>query len=342
MSLKPIPVIRAAYLNQFTKVLHNFDSVQQLCLEQFNLPTNLCDKPNAYIPMQAALAYMCWAARVEDLELDAWLRMTISDFNVELRSTLLRASNLEAALQVFFRLAKVEQSAVAYRIKRTVNDVSIYGSFDFAMPPAAGSCSEWLRIMSLIAVIRKFTGNGWVPTVIALQSSREPRQQVCQAFSQTLFITGQRETGIVFPASLLRLANTTQSLRHATVAKPAKIADARNQMSWDFPTSLRQLIETYLDEDNSDIRLAASIIGCSVRTLQRRLSEYDLSYREILQQARISRATTLLREPSRKIIDVAYAVGYDDPSHFARAFKRMVGITPRTYRTTLQATGPVH
>jgi AraC-like DNA-binding protein len=36
--------------------------------------------------------------------------------------------------------------------------------------------------------------------------------------------------------------------------------------------------------------------------------------------------------PDAKIIDVAYATGYADPAHLARAFRRMAGVTPREFR----------
>ncbi len=43
-------------------------------------------------------------------------------------------------------------------------------------------------------------------------------------------------------------------------------------------------------------------------------------------------ALQLLGDPDMKIIDVAYATGYEDPSNFARAFRRLTGVNPQEYR----------
>jgi AraC family transcriptional regulator len=47
---------------------------------------------------------------------------------------------------------------------------------------------------------------------------------------------------------------------------------------------------------------------------------------------RIERARTLLQNSALRIIDVGLAVGYQTPSAFAAAFRRIVGDTPSNYR----------
>ena len=51
-----------------------------------------------------------------------------------------------------------------------------------------------------------------------------------------------------------------------------------------------------------------------------------------MQEARFEVAAQLLRESDKQVIEVAYAVGYSDPSHFARAFKRLAGVSPKVYQ----------
>jgi len=54
-------------------------------------------------------------------------------------------------------------------------------------------------------------------------------------------------------------------------------------------------------------------------------------YRYIL-AARIGRAKELLRESELPITEVALAVGFSDPSQFARQFRRATGMAPTTFR----------
>jgi AraC-like DNA-binding protein len=100
----------------------------------------------------------------------------------------------------------------------------------------------------------------------------------------------------------------------------------------DFPGSLELALRAYVAEGRPSIQFAAEIAGTSVRTLQRRLARHGLSYSDLAQQARFATAARLLEDPDTKVIDVAYSVGYEDPSHFTRAFRRLSGVSPREYR----------
>ena len=47
---------------------------------------------------------------------------------------------------------------------------------------------------------------------------------------------------------------------------------------------------------------------------------------------RLSQAKRLLVETNKSIGGIALAVGYEDPLHFSRDFKRNVGVPPRRFR----------
>ncbi len=40
----------------------------------------------------------------------------------------------------------------------------------------------------------------------------------------------------------------------------------------------------------------------------------------------------MLNQGDTKIIDIAYALGYEHPGHFSRAFRRVSGMSPKAYR----------
>ena len=56
---------------------------------------------------------------------------------------------------------------------------------------------------------------------------------------------------------------------------------------------------------------------------------------QFVKRERIARAQQLVRETSRSLIEIALEVGYRSPSHFARVFRRVVGVTPTEFRSTL-------
>jgi AraC-like DNA-binding protein len=61
--------------------------------------------------------------------------------------------------------------------------------------------------------------------------------------------------------------------------------------------------------------------------------ETGLTPHRFLVQTRIRHAVELLRETSRTVTEIAFEVGFGDLSNFINAFRREVGIPPRSYRT---------
>lgn len=56
------------------------------------------------------------------------------------------------------------------------------------------------------------------------------------------------------------------------------------------------------------------------------------SFLEIVNELRVEKAKELLRQPGRRIGDIAGEVGYGDVAHFSRTFKKLTGQTPLEYR----------
>jgi AraC family transcriptional regulator len=58
---------------------------------------------------------------------------------------------------------------------------------------------------------------------------------------------------------------------------------------------------------------------------------------DYVRQRRIDRACVALTESDRSITTIALDAGFSSPSHFATAFRRATGMTPRDYRSTAQS-----
>ena len=50
-------------------------------------------------------------------------------------------------------------------------------------------------------------------------------------------------------------------------------------------------------------------------------------------QARMHRASRLLRDQNLRVADVARAIGFEDPFHFSRSFRKEFGIPPRLFKS---------
>ncbi|WIG56671.1 MAG: Transcriptional regulator of various polyols utilization, AraC family [Rhodanobacteraceae bacterium] len=64
--------------------------------------------------------------------------------------------------------------------------------------------------------------------------------------------------------------------------------------------------------------------------------EHGVSFRRFLLQYRIAKARDFLAEPCASVSQVAYAVGFNDLSHFGRMFRRIVGMPATHYQRNLR------
>ena len=73
-------------------------------------------------------------------------------------------------------------------------------------------------------------------------------------------------------------------------------------------------------------------LGVSGRTLQRRLAEEGLSFRQVVQATRERLARHYLVNTHLSYGEVAFLIGFDEPSSFFRAFREWTGTTPESVR----------
>ncbi len=116
----------------------------------------------------------------------------------------------------------------------------------------------------------------------------------------------------------------------------AKLADALDHLKRAATGKLTsQVLSLLLTVDrpaSHGTKEAANDLGVSPRTLQRRLSEEETSYRAILDHVLRQRTEEWLRIPSLSIDDVVWRLGYRNRSSFHRAFLRWNGVSPAAWR----------
>jgi AraC-like DNA-binding protein len=79
------------------------------------------------------------------------------------------------------------------------------------------------------------------------------------------------------------------------------------------------------------LEAVAANFNISPRTLQRKLQAEGISFLQIVDEVRQKLAIQYLTSGNYQIKDVAYVLGYNEPSAFIRAFKRWTGKTPMEY-----------
>jgi AraC-like DNA-binding protein len=90
---------------------------------------------------------------------------------------------------------------------------------------------------------------------------------------------------------------------------------------------------TYANLESCDLQSVCKFAGLSERTLRRHFrSAAGMSWENYRQRARLLRAAVLLSERQLSIGQIAAQVGFESQSAFARAFRELMGSSPRQFR----------
>jgi AraC-like DNA-binding protein len=95
---------------------------------------------------------------------------------------------------------------------------------------------------------------------------------------------------------------------------------------------VQAIVAARLKGEVPSLARVASELAMSERSLQRSLSEEATSYREIVDAVRKDLALSHLSRPGRSASDVAFLLGFSEPSAFTRAFRRWTGSSPSKFK----------
>jgi AraC-like DNA-binding protein len=140
------------------------------------------------------------------------------------------------------------------------------------------------------------------------------------------------EDGVLFPISMMDSSNPSadaalrQLLERYAARQLAEIpTNAR------FPQRVRACVLSMLPLGSLTADAVAARFSMSSRTLRRRLQQEATSYQEILDDVRDELARHYLTQEKRGIDEVAFLLGFSDPSAFSKAFRRWTGQTPADF-----------
>lgn len=92
-------------------------------------------------------------------------------------------------------------------------------------------------------------------------------------------------------------------------------------------------IENHLGDPELTSGAVATKLGVSARTVQRLFSQQGSTPGQYIIDRRIAKAGEKLRsDPEARITDLAYALGFNDLSHFTRIFRKKFGQSPTRFR----------
>jgi len=333
-----IAIVRAAHLHVYLDELREIGVPVARELGSSRLPSWIEETPDAYISIPLSFEWVARCSRdieLMDLGFRASRRGSLASLSAPLRHAILDAPTGFARMRALLRLATLDDSALATRMQPEGDQVRVICDLEGLGRNPFICLGEWLSLQALISIVRSVAGPRWCPPEMTFVSRQRPSAASQEAFANTRILVGQPHTSILVGSDVLAQPSPAIGLRPHRSGREA--TDADETPDWSFTTALRSAIRPYLADGYPALPLMAEALGLSERTLQRRLHQVGRTYSDVVQEARFDLARDLLVDPSARIIDVAMAAGYQNPQHFARAFRRLTGVPPTAYRRSAAA-----
>ena len=190
---------------------------------------------------------------------------------------------------------------------------------------------------SVAAVVEVLTGSPLPVLAVALVHDRPASGAAAhEAVFGVVPTFGAPVARLAFEAAALRWPGTAASPRlFATLTHGADLllgdldaargAGVRSRVAESVAAHFRGRVPSLSD--------VAVDLAMGERTLQRELKAEWTTFQDVVREVRLALACHHLDRPHATIHEVAFLLGYAEPSAFHRAFKRWTGRTPREYRS---------
>lgn len=201
---------------------------------------------------------------------------------------------------------------------------------EFVEPETEGRHhNELLGVSYMIDTVRAYAGRRWHPDVVRTALPAGSPLAALESIFGTNVSHGHAVSGIEFDAALLGRALWAPpiAIERAGPGTEPQVPGRDDEIA-----IVAAVTDLALHEDYPRIEWVAAKLGTTRRSLQRRLAAHGTTFNRLVEETLLRRAKTLLSQGSAPITEIALQLGYADPAHFTRAFRRWTGVAPSAYR----------
>jgi AraC-like DNA-binding protein len=215
----------------------------------------------------------------------------------------------------FHHLVKRPATATLTRAKRTFSIVEVLPSNVRPWPPplAESVLSAWLLIG------RRLTGVSFDAAAVRFQHAAPPEPERIAAVFGCQPIWRAPVNELVLPASAWDLPLETSD---PTLLGYLETLAGREPQRDDMERLRVQVACSLSAAGAPSLTAAARALGVGSRTLQRRLDERGISYRELVDDVRREAVARLMTDGTLSLDEVSYLVGFNDASALRKARRR--------------------
>ena len=236
---------------------------------------------------------------------------------------------LHSALARLARFVRILSEAVQFEVNETARHVAV----TWQAHPALATLRHPLELGAavIVAITRQISGTDLKPLRVELPGSRPAAVAEYREYFGCPVEFDRSTTTVTFARE--QMALQTLAADDTLVAYLDELASIKLNPLADKGQSIidavRRALWTMLPGGRPDLWRTAAELDVSVRTLQRRLGEEGSSFSKVLDDLRRDLSNELLADRSLSVSEVAFMLGYSEPSAFQRAYRRWWGVSAR-------------
>ncbi|WP_202436404.1 AraC-like transcriptional regulator QhpR [Vibrio eleionomae] len=189
-----------------------------------------------------------------------------------------------------------------------------------------------LTMGMVLNLVRQGAGAIWAPREVHFEHPSPGNwHEHCKVFDAPVYFN-QPFNSIIIPKSVLQrpMPNHDPLLLQLMLEALKKLNVSEPQQS--VVEQVKSTIQLSLPSGEPEMEQVADQMGYSRLTLQRRLKQEGVTFRQLLESVRCEMATSYLQQPKLSITEMGLLLGYSETSAFSRAFRRWFGVSPSQYR----------
>ena len=304
-------------------------------LQAAAVPLGLLDDPQARLPLAAEEQLWEHAARLTDdplFGLHAASALRPGAFDV-LDYAVRTAPDLHTALQRLARYNRLVHDLAAFHPSPTVDGLRIEHRFDGLALQPCRHASEF-TLASLVVVASQLCAQAVQATAVEFAHAAAGPVAAYQAIFGVAPRFRTPVAALTLADGLLRqtIPSADPGLSRIVTAHAEGLLASTAVASDSLALRIRRQLAQELPHGPTTLAQAAQALHLSTRSLQRRLEEEGTCFADLLDAVRHELALRYLADERLALGEIAYLLGFAEPSPFHRAFKRWTGSTPAAAR----------
>jgi AraC-like DNA-binding protein len=238
------------------------------------------------------------------------------------------SSTLKEAFERAQRYCHVGSDAIEYEFARRGAE------YHFVIEPALDVADEAVDalVAAYVRMCRSMIGHDYSPLSIEFRRAPPAKLEDFENVLRAPLQFGAAQTRLTFDAESIERpldgGNPELARHNDAIALQYLSQIERDNIQW----RVRDVLTQRLAQGEPSQEEVAELLNMSARTLQRKLGEGGVTYKEILDETRRVLALAYLSAPRHSVSDVTYLLGFSAGSSFTRAFRRWTGQSPSDWR----------